>query len=234
MRLTSLISTSLALVAFLVQAAPLPSNEERGLLSTIEGDVEQVLGSASCPAYAAADAVDISSRDIELLEKRAKEEFWFRFEQPSVLTAGNNILQLTPRAGTKDFDDQAYKWISSDASKVTRGSLKGSVPVIYVLPAGTRDTINAAAKKFEETSAAQEATDFVTKDNEPGDIGINGIAKNAADVLPLDDFRSKIIRTVIKQTSAKAGGKTTFTTITKGKASNTATKSDQKVLSPFC
>jgi len=189
---------------------------------------------ASCPLYASADAIDISERDFAELGKRAKEEYWFRFEDPGVVNAGDNILQLATRSSTKAFDDQAYKWISTDVSKVTRGKIANRVATVYVLPAGTRQATLAAAKKFEETSAAQEAVDFVTKDNEPGDVGINGVQADAGGALPLDTFRNKVIRTVVKTVSAKAGGKATFTTITKGKKSNGASKDDQKALLPFC
>jgi hypothetical protein len=48
-----------------------------------------------------------------------KEEFWFRFEATPP-TSESNLLQLAARAGSKDFDDQAYKFISTDAAKVTR------------------------------------------------------------------------------------------------------------------
>lgn len=188
---------------------------------------------ASCPLYIAADAIDISSRELEELEKRVGEEFWFRFDDPS-LANGGAILQLASRASPKDFDDQAYKWISTDASKVTRGSVPKRVATIYVLPAGTRKEVQAAAKKFEQTSAAKEATDFVTKDNEPGDVGINGVKKGTDGKTALDTFRDKVIRTVVKTTSTKGKGKASFTTITKGKKSNTASKADQAALSKFC
>ncbi|KAI0041710.1 hypothetical protein FA95DRAFT_668106 [Auriscalpium vulgare] len=228
MRSTLILSSALLLIAGLVSAIPVPRNE-RGLLGTVEDDVENALD--ICPNYNAADVADLSAREFELMEKRAGEEFWFRFEDPSV-TSGT-ILQLKPHA--KNFDDQAYKWISNDISKVTRGSIKGRVATMFVLPAGTRAQIVGAAQKFEVTSEAQKAADFVTKDNEPNDIGINGVANNAAGVLPLDDFRSKVIRTVVKQTSAKAKGKATFTTITKGQSpSSTASKSDQKAMAAFC
>lgn len=48
-----------------------------------------------------------------------KEEFWFRFETTPP-TSESNLLQLAARAGSKDFDDQAYKFISTDAAKVAR------------------------------------------------------------------------------------------------------------------
>lgn len=46
------------------------------------------------------------------------EELWFKFDDPSVATGGKNFLQ---RHTLQDFDDQAYKWISTDISKVERG-----------------------------------------------------------------------------------------------------------------
>ncbi|KAA1469130.1 hypothetical protein DENSPDRAFT_559444 [Dentipellis sp. KUC8613] len=205
---------------------------------------------AACPVYNKADAQDISQRDIELIAKRANEEFWFRWEDPSI-TSGGTLLQLAARKGTKDFDDQAYKWISTNAAAVTRsayyvcssmdtfavlnlyylrltGSFGKRVPTIYVLPAGTAQALLARAKQFEETSAAGVPADFVVKDNEPGDIGINGIAPSADGTLPLDQFRSQIIRTVIKSASK---GSQQFITINKaGKASKTASKTDQALL----
>jgi hypothetical protein len=53
--------------------------------------------------------------------KASKEEFWFRFEVTAP-TNEANLLQLEPRRGVKDFDDQAYKFISTDALKVRRKS----------------------------------------------------------------------------------------------------------------
>ncbi|KAI0049927.1 hypothetical protein FA95DRAFT_758825 [Auriscalpium vulgare] len=231
MRATTLfLSSALLVVARLVTAAPVLriSHGERGLLDTVEDDAEEVFD--VCPTYNEADAADISARNLEM-EKRAGEEFWFRFEDPSIITSGS-ILQLAAHA--KNFDDQAYKWISNDISKVTRAGIKGRVPTMYVLPAGTRAQVVAAAQKFEETSEAQKPADFVTKDNEPNDIGINGVAQNADGVLPLDDFRSKVIRTVVLQKSTKAKGKTTFTTITKGKSATGASQADQKVMNKAC
>jgi len=176
---------------------------------------------------------DVYVRDTDniIVTRAGKDEYFFRFETPEVETAGNNILGLAPRAGAKDFDDQAYKFISTDAAKVTRSKIqKGRVPVVYVLPAGTRAAIKAKTKDFEKERDAKRAADFVEKDNEPGDVGINGVA-NAGKALT--DFRAKVLRTVVKKVSAKAGGKATFVTITKGKASNTATKDDQAALAKF-
>jgi hypothetical protein len=87
------------------------------------------------------------------------------------------------------------------------GSFPNRVAAVHVLPAGTRAAVLAAAKKFEVTSVAKEAADFVTKDNEPGDVGINGVQKDANGQTALDTFRDKVIRTVVKTTSAKAKGK---------------------------
>lgn len=87
------------------------------------------------------------------------------------------------------------------------------MPTVYVLKAGTRAEKLALAKKFEETSAASQRADFVTKDNEPGDLGIQGVSVDptvANAVLPLDAFRNSVLRTVSKKTSAKAGGKATY------------------------
>ncbi|GLB44748.1 hypothetical protein LshimejAT787_1800850 [Lyophyllum shimeji] len=220
-------------------AAP-SSTVSRTPSSSISATPSSTAASASdsaafCPLYLAADAADISARDIEEYEKRAGEELWFRFEDPSVATAGKNFLQLAARSSGKNFDDQAYKWISTDVSKVTRGNIPKRVPTLYVLPAGTRASILGAAQDFETTSTAKQRADFVTKDNEPGDVGIQGVTPDASGVLPLDAFRSKVIRVVVKSTSNKAGGKATFTTIgADGKASKTASKSDQAALSKFC
>lgn len=79
------------------------------------------------------------------------------------------------------------------------------VPTVYVLPKGTRAAILAQAKDFYRTRNAKQAAQFVTKSNEPGDVGINHVAKNG-DVTALDEFRSNIIRTVVKVTSSKAKG----------------------------
>lgn len=181
----------------------------------------------SCPLYLAPDAIHLSTRD---LEARAGEEYWFRFEDPNTLKAG--ILPLAARNGGKDFDDQAYKWISTDAGKVLRGSIgKGRQPTVFVLPAGTRDSVLAAAKDFDTSRDAQEAQDFVTKDNEPGDVGINGVKPAADGKLPLDTFRSKVIRTVTVKNNK---GKLAFQTVKDGKVSNTASKPDQASLRGFC
>ncbi|TFY75515.1 hypothetical protein EWM64_g8498 [Hericium alpestre] len=95
------------------------------------------------------------------------------------------------------------------------------------MPAGTAKSLLGKAQKFETTSAAKKSADFVTKDNEPGDLGINGVAKSADGTLPLDQVRNKVIRTVVK-TSAK--GSQQFVTIKNGKASKTAAKADQALL----
>jgi len=187
----------------------------------------------SCPLYTAADRIDISSRDLVEFERRANEEFWFRFDDPAI-TKGAQVLALAPRNSAKDFDDQAYKWISTDVSKVQRASIKGRLATLYVLPGGTRQGLLAQAKDFDESKAAKKREDFVTKDNEPGDVGIQGVTPGPDGKLPLDVLRDQVIRVVVKQTSAKAGGKPTFTTITKGKISNGATKADQAALNNFC
>ncbi|KAI0261867.1 hypothetical protein BC834DRAFT_972440 [Gloeopeniophorella convolvens] len=237
MRLNAFLLASISLVSVFVRAAPLPAP---GLLGSIEGDlgIDTVDDTPICTSYSLADASDISSRNFQDIEARGNEEFFFRYETPDVLNS-TSILQLPPRVSTKgnpaeNFDDQAYKWISTDASKVQRGKIPGRVPTIYVLPAGTRAAIAAATKDFETTSTAQQATDFVTKDNEPGDVGIQGVQAGADGKTPLDNFRAKVIRTVVKQTSTKAGGKSTFTTIKGGKSQNIASKGDQEVLSGFC
>ncbi|KAH8835018.1 hypothetical protein DL96DRAFT_1572563, partial [Flagelloscypha sp. PMI_526] len=156
----------------------------------------------SCALYTASDLIHLSTRDMEELERRAGEEYWFRFEDPSI-TTGANILSLAARAGGKDFDDQAYKWISMDASKVQRGSIRGRLPTLYVMPSGTRARVQAAAQDFEESRDASTAQDFVTKDNEPGDVGIQGVRAAADGKIPLDTFRDQILRVVTVQTNKK-------------------------------
>ncbi|KAF8888054.1 hypothetical protein BD779DRAFT_1525345 [Infundibulicybe gibba] len=203
--------TSLASTSIFSFAVP---SEVENIIDTETGPSDPV---SACPIYTGADAIDISSRELAQLASRAGEEFWFRYEDPSVTDPENGILQLAPRPGAKNFDDQAYKWISTNAAKIKRGSMRGRIPAIYVLPAGTH------------TSEAKEAVGFVTKDNEPGDVGINGIQPENG-VLPLDAFRDKIIRTVVKTVSGKAGGKEAFATISRGKVSKTASKSDQALL----
>lgn len=191
---------------------------------------------SAAPLPNVADLVDVAYATPEIegtesgLVKRAGEEFFFRFEDPAVLKAGVNILPLATRQGSKDFDDQAYKFISTNAATADRTPIPKRLATIYVLPAGTRAAIAAAAKDFETEKTAKRATDFVTKTNEPGDVGINGVANGGK---ALSDFRAKVIRTVIKQTSASAGGKVSFVTITKGKTSKTATAADQKALARF-
>ncbi|TFY70128.1 hypothetical protein EVG20_g2883, partial [Dentipellis fragilis] len=220
-------------VPTLSKAAPSPSKAVVATSKVATTSAKSVSTSATptaaaaCPLYNKADAQDISQRDFELLAARANEEFWFRWEDPSI-ASGGGILQLAARRGSKDFDDQAYKWISTNANAVTRSSFGKRVPTIYVLPAGTAQSLLSQAKEFEVTSAAGVPADFVVKDNEPGDIGINGIAPSADGTLPLDQFRSKIIRTVVK---SAAKGSQQFVTINKaGKASKTASKTDQALL----
>ncbi|KAI0066261.1 hypothetical protein BV25DRAFT_1525215 [Artomyces pyxidatus] len=113
------------------------------------------------------------------------------------------------------------------------GSMKDRLPTLYVLPRGTRESIDKLKQRFEDTSEAKRAAAYVTKDHEPGDIGINGVSKLAGDRIPLDVFRSQVIRTVVKKTSAKAGGKASYVTIKKGKKSKTAEEDDQKALARF-
>ena len=80
------------------------------------------------------------------------------------------------------------------------GKIQSSqVGTLYVLLAGTRAAMLKDAKDFEVTSAAKIPTSFVTKDNEPNDIGINGVAPDASKELPLDVSRNSIIRVVQKQ-----------------------------------
>ncbi|KAI0059764.1 hypothetical protein BV25DRAFT_1840180 [Artomyces pyxidatus] len=234
MRVSSLVAGCLPFVALIAQAAPLLTIDETDLLSYIKGYVQSTLEFTACPAYEIEDRDVFSVQDPDdiysnTVETFAGDEYWFRFEDPSIVNAGNNILPLATRPGAKDYDDQAYKWISNDASKVTRNA-QGRWATLYVLPSGTRADVTKKAEKFEVTSEAKRAAQYVTKDHEPGDNGVNGVAK-FNNVIPLDDFRSKVKRTVILR--RLAGGKFGYTTITKGKRSDTATKDDQKALERF-
>lgn len=221
MRVQAILSLTVALHALFAFAAPVTS-------ATSDS-------AASCPLYTSADAAHLSARDIQEYEKRTGEEMWFRFDDPSIAKGGKNFLQMAARAGGKDFDDQAYKWLSTDVSKVTRDKIQNRVPTLYVVPAGTRASMLGAAQNFETTSAAKKRVDFVTKDNEPGDIGIQGVTPGSSGTIPLDTFCSKIIRVVTKSTSTKAGGKATFTTIrADGKVLGSTSSSDQKALNRFC
>ncbi|KAF8532605.1 hypothetical protein JB92DRAFT_2824425 [Gautieria morchelliformis] len=123
-----------------------------------------------------------------------------------------------------------------DVSKVTRSRLQGRVPVLYVLPAGTRAATLAAAQDFAVTSKAQKPADFVTKQNEPGDVGINGVISATPNApIPLNTFRSKVLRVVVKiDNNPKAKGKATFQTIANGKISKTANKADQSAFNAVC
>ena len=48
-----------------------------------------------------ADVLVLARDETSTLTKRVGEEFWFRFEDAGVATAGNNILPLAARAGAK-------------------------------------------------------------------------------------------------------------------------------------
>lgn len=89
------------------------------------------------------------------------------------------------------------------------GKIPKRVPTMYVLPAGTRDKILGAAQPFETTSTSKHRADFVVKENERGDVGIQGVSRDASGTLPLDTFRNEVMRVVTKSTSNKAGGKAT-------------------------
>jgi hypothetical protein len=143
-------------------------------------------------------------------------------------------MELEARRGGKDFDDQAYKWISTNAATVLRGSIAKRVPTIFVMPAGTRDRLLGQAQEFEDMKEAERRVDFVKKSNEPGDLGIQGVSAGADGEIPLDTFRDSIIRVVTKVSSKKAGGKPSFVTIKNGKISRTASKPDQAALAKFC
>jgi len=186
-----------------------------------------------CPLYLDSNRALISAREIEDLEKRAGEELWFRFEDSRIGKSGD-IMELAARRGGKDFDDQAYKWISTNAATVLRGSIPKRVPAIFVMPAGTRDRLLGQAQEFDDMKEQKTRVDFVKKSNEPGDLGIQGVSAGADGKIPLDTFRDSIIRVVVKESSTKAGGKPTFVTIKDGKRSKTATKGDQAALAKFC
>jgi hypothetical protein len=80
------------------------------------------------------------------------------------------------------------------------------------------------------SKTAERPVDFVTKEEEPGDIGIQGIVKDANDKSQLDLFRSQIIRAVyIKNPNPRASAR--FFTLNKdGTASAGAIKPDQTLL----
>ncbi|GLB45001.1 hypothetical protein LshimejAT787_1900790 [Lyophyllum shimeji] len=254
MRLNAICILASVIPALFAFAAPLPDIEDDGLVppppvvdptpSITVAFIERAAtptatatsnSSDSCPLYTAADAAHLSARDIREYEKRVGEELWFRFDDPSVASGGKNFLPPTKAKGGKDFDDQAYKWLSTDISKVERGKIPKRNPTMYVLPAGTRDSIFAAAQDFETTSSSKQRADFVFKDNERGDVGIQAVSPGASSAVPLDTFRDQVIRVVTKSTSDKAGGKATFTTIgADGKTTKGASKSDQAALSGFC
>lgn len=207
---------------------------------------------AACPLYLEADRLDISRRELGELEKRANEEFWFRWEDPNIVK-GTNILQLATRPGAKvciylnisescrltsppppyvlrtlmtrhtngsqlmhprshevvrhDFFS-SFEGVNKSSTQPT--AFSGRVPTIYVLPSGTRDKLLKQAKNFEQTSEAKKRVDFVTKDNEPGDIGIQGVSAAAeGEQIPLDQFRALIKRIVVKVVATKAKNKAT-------------------------
>lgn len=67
---------------------------------------------------------------------------------------------------------------------------------------GKAQEILALAKDFAETSAAQQRADFVTKENEPGDVGIQGRSADPSTpgaAIPLDEFRDSVKRSVFVQ-----------------------------------
>jgi hypothetical protein len=98
---------------------------------------------------------------------------------------------------------------------------------VYVLPAGTRQRLLSEAKDFEKSVEAEKAVDFVVKDNEPGDIGIQAILKDANGKSQLDVFRAEVIRSVYVKNKSSSPF---FTLDKNGKGSNTASKADQALL----
>ncbi|KAI0066258.1 hypothetical protein BV25DRAFT_1835902 [Artomyces pyxidatus] len=236
MHLFHLVAGSMALFALHAQAMPLSFNQGQALFSYVGGYVKDVFVSLTCPIHDSVSIMDdVSAGELDLIETLAGEEYWFRWEHPDAARS-TDILQLDKGKGgkKKDYDDQAYKWISTDHTNPQQ-TKKGRVPTIHVLPAGTRDALRSAAHRFEDTSKAKQAVDFVTKDHEPGAIGINGIKKTGGKTA-LDDFRNKVIRTVIKETFTKGGKQTVkHTTIHKGatKPSSGASNEDRERLKGF-
>ncbi|KAI0066260.1 hypothetical protein BV25DRAFT_1525168 [Artomyces pyxidatus] len=240
MRLISLVSGAVALVALHAQAAPLSSSEGQGLLNYVGGYVQDVSVYMTCPGHDSVSGTDdasvmdeISFDELESLDAVNGEEYWFRFENSETATSGD-ILQLPERNETKAYEEHAYKWISHDHTTVTEKSKHRRVPCLHVLPAGTRAALLKIAHRFEETRVAKRAVNCVTKDHEHGVIGINGILKDTLGRTALHIFRSKVVRTVVKETVTKAGvKKTKHTTITKRKVSKTTLREDQERLERF-
>ncbi|KAA1469103.1 hypothetical protein DENSPDRAFT_834640 [Dentipellis sp. KUC8613] len=156
------------------------------------------------------------------------EEYWFRYEASDV-TSKTTILELATRPGQKDYDDQAYKWISTDASKVDRPR-SGRIPAIYVLNSGSRARILGAAKDFDTQVGKKEATEYVKKVNEHDDVGIQGVAKLTGGKTTLEVFRGSVKRSVFKLSNS---GSSQFLTWTGQTKSKTASKADQALLNKF-
>ena len=81
-----------------------------------------------------------------------------------------------------------YKWISTEILKVVRGSMRKRLPMMYVLRPGTREATLRAAEDFSQESEALRPAEFVTKANEPGDVGINGVML-VGQTTPLQEFK---------------------------------------------
>ncbi|TFY54456.1 hypothetical protein EVG20_g9695 [Dentipellis fragilis] len=186
-RLDSSMRMSLSLAAMLVAARPGP-----------------VLISQATELAFDAFTNDTAGSLLEDVEVNA-EEYWFRYEASDV-TSKTTILELATRPGQKDYDDQAYKWISTDASKVDRPR-SGRIPAIYVLKSGTRAKVVGAAKDFDTQVAKKEATEYVQKVNEHDDVGIQGVAKLTGGKTTLEAFRGDVMRSVFKLSNSGSSQK---------------------------
>ncbi|TFY54457.1 hypothetical protein EVG20_g9696 [Dentipellis fragilis] len=213
MQLLSVLCAALSVVTMLIDASPAPA-----VATQATDTVIKEIASNSTNGFF-----------VDGIEARApSEEYWFRYEAADVTTKAT-ILELAARPGQKDYDDQAYKWISTDASKVDRPR-SGKIPAIYVLRAGTRARILQAAKDFDTQVAKQQATEYVQKVNKHDDVGIQGIARLTAGQATLEAFRGEVRRSVFKPSNS---GSSQFLTWTGATKSRTATQADQALLDRF-
>ncbi|KAA1469111.1 hypothetical protein DENSPDRAFT_834653 [Dentipellis sp. KUC8613] len=211
--LSYVLCAALSLAALLVEASPAPAADTQAT----DAVIEEIASNSTNGFF------------VDGLEARAPgEEYWFRYEAADV-TSKPIILELAPRQGTKNYDDQAYKWITTDASKVDRPR-SGRIPAVYVLRAGTRARILGAAKDFNVESGAQRAAEYVTKVNEHDDVGIQGIAALTGGQITLAVFRGEVRRSVFKLANS---GSSQFLTWTGATKSRTATQADQALLNKF-
>jgi hypothetical protein len=68
--------------------------------TTVKGSTNTAITTATtCPLEP--DSPNDVKSDGTAIEKRAGEEYWFRYENPDVVNAGNNILPLPSRPSGK-------------------------------------------------------------------------------------------------------------------------------------